>query len=116
MKTIRTEALKIALTLVLASPLPSYSQSGWTWQELPQMPISISNNAVTHGLVNDTPYVYTFSGIDTTKLFSGINLTSMRYNTISGEWSILPDLPDTLGKIAAGASTVNNIIYIMNRY
>lgn len=116
MKILTRVPLNSAITCLMFFYLNVHAQSGWTWTELPNMPFHISNNAVSHGMVNDTPYVYTFSGIDTTKLFSGINLTSMRYNTVSGEWSILPDLPDTLGKIAAAASTINNIIYIMGGY
>jgi len=80
------------------------------------MPERIANNAVCEGFVGDTAFVYSFSGIDTTKLYSGINLRSMRYNTITQEWSNLPDLPDTLGKIAAGANYVNGKIYIIGGY
>ncbi|MEM7162132.1 MAG: T9SS type A sorting domain-containing protein [Bacteroidota bacterium] len=92
------------------------SQTGWTWQELPPMPQAISNNAVCEAFANDTAYVYTFAGIDSTKIFSGINLQAMCYNTISEEWSVLPDLPDTLGKIGVGASFVNDKIYIIGGY
>jgi len=108
--------MKSCLIFIIALPLSIFAQTGWTWEELPSMPERIANNAVCEGFVGDTAYVYSFSGIDSTKMFSGINLTSMRYNTITEEWSMLPDLPDTLGKIAAGASYVNGKIYIIGGY
>lgn len=94
----------------------SIAQTAWTWQELPEMPEPVSNNAVCEALVNDTAYVYSFCGIDTTKIYSGIGLNSYRYNTITQEWSTLPDVPDTLGKIAASANYVNGLIYIIGGY
>lgn len=76
----------------------------------------VSNNAVVEGWANDTGYVYSFGGIDTTKIWSGIHLRSFRYNTISDVWDTIPSLPDTLGKIAAAASWVDSIIYIIGGY
>lgn len=88
----------------------------FTWTELDTMPFRTSNNAVTHVHVGDTTYVLSFGGIDTTKSSSGIHQKSMRYNVQSGIWNFIPDLPDTLGKIASGASSVNGIVYIMGGY
>ena len=84
--------------------------------ELANMPMPVSNNAVVGAIVNDTPYVYSFGGIDSTKIWSGITLKSFRFNTISNSWDTIPNLPDTLGKIASAASLVNNIIYIIGGY
>ena len=87
-----------------------------TWQELPSMPEKVSNNAVTAAVVDGIPYVYSFSGIDSTKECSGDHLKSWRYNTMMQEWSAIPSLMDNSGKIAAGASTVNNQIYVIGGY
>ncbi|NND95093.1 MAG: hypothetical protein HKN45_09520, partial [Flavobacteriales bacterium] len=91
-------------------------QYNWTWEELPLMPEAISNNAVAQGVIGEDVYVYTFSGIDTTKTNEGISLVSMRYSMNEGQWDYIEDLPDTLGKIAAAASSVDNIIYIIGGY
>lgn len=80
------------------------------------MPMAISNNAVTAATVNGVPHVFSFSGIDSTKIFSGISLKSFRYNTQTDSWDTIAPLPDTRGKIAAGASTVKNKIYIIGGY
>ena len=87
------------------------------WEELANVPERVSNNAVTTAEVGGTPYVYSFSGIDSTKDCDGDHLRSFRYNTSTDIWELIPDLPDNLGgKIAAGASTVKNKIYIIGGY
>lgn len=90
----------------------------WGWQmfEVANMPIAISNNPVVEGWANDTGYVYSFGGIDATKIWSGINKKSFRYNTITDIWDTIPDLPNTNAVIAAGASYVDSVIYIMGGY
>ena len=91
-------------------------QSGWQWTVLTDMPEPVSNNAIIAATVNGIPYVYSFAGIDSTKKYSGIHLKSFRYNTITFKWDTIPSLPDTMGKIAAGASTIKNKIYIIGGY
>ena len=76
------------------------------------LPEPVSNNAVCEGFVNDTAYVYSFAGIDFSKKYSGIHLRAFRFNTITGKSERIADLPDTLGKVAAAASRIGNIIYI----
>ena len=105
------------LILFLFFPSITYSQTGWTWTELKSMPERISNNAVTQGVdESGNVNVYSFSGIDSTKLYSGINLKSYRYNVTTALWEIITSLPDGQGKIAAGASTIKNKIYIVGGY
>lgn len=92
------------------------AQMDWVWTELPSMPFETSNNAVAAAEVNGVKHVYSFAGIDTTKVFSGIHLKTARYNTQSSVWQQIADVPDTLGKVAAAASTVQNIIYVIGGY
>lgn len=87
----------------------------WEVTEMATMPERVSNAAVTAGNVNGADYVYSFAGIDSTKLFSGIHLRSFRYNVQADSWEVIPPLPDDagMGKIAASADRVGNIIYII---
>lgn len=100
------------LLYALAAP----AQVQFTRTEMAPMPEPVSNNAVCEGFVNDTPFVYSFSGIDTTRHSGGIHLKCWRYNTVTDVWQPLPDLPDTLGKVAAAASRIGSIIYIVGGY
>lgn len=87
-----------------------------TITEISTLPERISNNAVCEGFIDGTPYIFSFGGIDSTKLYTGIHLKSFRYNTLTGKTIQIPDLPDTLGKIAMAASRIGNIIYIAGGY
>lgn len=88
----------------------------WIVTDKSSMPMRITNNAVSEGMVNGTKYVYSFGGLDSTKIYSGITLKSFRYNTLTDIWDTILSLPDTLGKIASAASTLKNKIYIIGGY
>ena len=108
---------QLLLLFVGLTSISAFGQDAWNWQTLPLMPERIANNAVTAAEVNGQTHVFSFSGIDQTKIFSGINLKSFRYNTVTQVWDTIPPLPDPMGgKVAAGANTVNNIIYIIGGY
>jgi hypothetical protein len=80
------------------------------------MILEISNNAVTEGTVGGETYVYSFGGIDSTKIWSGITKRSFRYHVATDSWEEIAPLPATLDNIAAAASTVKNKIYIIGGY
>lgn len=103
-----------SLTLLYLSTI-IYAQH-WSVSELSPMPEAISNNAVCEGFVNGVPYVYTFSGIDETKEYSGIHNRAYRYNTQTDSWESIQPLPDPMGKIAASANRIGDIIYIIGGY
>ncbi len=80
------------------------------------MPEKLTNNAVCEGFIGNHPYIYTFGGIDTSLIWSGISRHAYRYDVWTDVWDTLPDLPDTLGKLAAAASRIHDTIYIMGGY
>jgi len=108
--------LTAILFLLSFSNPPHLIAQSWEITEVATLPEAVSNNAVVEAFVNDVPYVYSFSGIDESKIFSGIHLKSWRYNTLTGAVETLPPLPDNMGKIAAGANRIDNIIYIIGGY
>ena len=76
------------------------------------MPEPVSNNAVaTNG-----NYVYSFMGIDTTKLYSGIHLKGFRYDIANNTWDTIPPVPDALTRIAGSAVAVKGKIYLIGGY
>jgi hypothetical protein len=106
----------IMFLLILLCSGPCIAQ-GQLFEELPSMPEAVTNNAVTGAMSGDTFCVYSFCGLDFTKIWSGIHLKAWRMNTVTGEWSSLPSVPDPAGgKIAAAASTVKNRIYVIGGY
>ncbi len=87
-----------------------------TVTEVGQLPEAVSNNPVCEGFINGVPYLFSFGGIDNSKIYSGIHTRSFRYNLETGESEVIPSLPDTRGKVGAGASRIGNRIYIMGGY
>jgi len=79
-------------------------------------PEAITNNAVAGASINNVNYIYSFGGLDSTKLFSGIHKRSYRYNITQNKWLQLPDLPDILPKIASAANRIKDTIYILGGY
>ena len=106
----------IVLLLSITGLQKAYAQFGWTWQEMADMPMPISNNAVTTGSEGGELYLYSFGGIDSTKIFSGITQNSFRYRVSDDTWEEIAPLPTSLPLIAAAASNVNNRIYIIGGY
>ncbi len=100
---------------LLLCPFFCFAQN-WEISTLAPLSKGVSNNAVESGIVDGVPYIYSFSGIDSTRIYSGIHLKSWKYNTMTDEWSSIDPLPDNLGKIAAGASRVNDVIYVIGGY
>jgi len=113
MKSFVSSILYLLATLTLSAQNQSFLLS-----ELPAMPEPVANNAVVSAMCGDTLCVYSFCGIDETKTPAGIHLKAWRYNTETQLWTQLPDVPDDTGngKIAAGASVVNNKIYVIGGY
>ena len=64
--------------MLLSATLFTNAQSGVNVTEVANMQMPISNNAVVEGWAKDTGYVYSFGGIDATKIWSGINKKSFR--------------------------------------
>ena len=93
------------------------SQSGyWSVSRVGTLPEATSNQAVSEGFVNKKAYIYSFGGIDSTKLYSGIHQRSYRFDVEMRQCERIEDLPDSLGKIASAASRIDNVIYIIGGY
>lgn len=102
------------ILFLLVSPL-CYGQY-WTEFYVTDFPEPVTNNAVCEGFSTEGVFIYSFAGIDSTLQSTGVHLRSWRMNTQTLMVDQLPDLPDTLGKIATAASRVGNVIYILGGY
>ncbi|MEO9534021.1 MAG: hypothetical protein ABJG68_03415 [Crocinitomicaceae bacterium] len=92
------------------------AQTAWTWTQKADMPFANANNAVTEGEIGGNPYVFSFGGIDTTKIYSGINKRAFRYDVTNDVWDEIDTLPVVLPLVASSANTVKNKIYILGGY
>ena len=81
-----------------------------------QLPEAVANNAVCEGFIGDKPYLFSFGGIDNSKIYSGIHNRSYRFDIQNGTAEEIDPLPDMRGKIAAAANRLGNVIYISGGY
>lgn len=106
--------MRLALLFILLSA-SSFAQS-WDITQVAPIPEPVSNNAVCEAFTPAGNFIYSFGGIDTTKSHDGIHLRSYRMNVDTEVWEIIPSLPDTMGKIAAAATRIEDVIYIIGGY
>ena len=88
----------------------------WTWTALAPLPMPTSNHALCAAEVNGLWNVYAFGGITSGLQESDIHRNAFRYDVAANSWSVLPDVPDTLGKIASAASVVGDTAYVIGGY
>ena len=88
----------------------------WTWTPLAPLPLPTSNHALCAAEVNGQWYVYAFGGITSGLQESDIHRNAYRYDVAADSWTALPDVPDTLGKIASAASVVGDTAYVIGGY
>ena len=86
------------------------------WTDHAPLPFRIANNAVAVHEHDGTTYIYTFMGIDETRIWSGIQRTAARLNLTTGLWEALPDVPGTVGRIAALAYGFGDKVYLFGGY
>ncbi|MEX2483707.1 MAG: hypothetical protein WED10_04080 [Brumimicrobium sp.] len=107
---------RMLLLILLSFGLNCFSQNGWDWTELAEMPNSTTNNALCGVFVNNQKYVYSFGGISDSLTYADIHQRVYKYNVTNDFWTEEDEVPDTLGKIGASASFVNNKIYLIGGY
>ena len=78
----------LSLFGVLLVPFLSVGQN-WAVTEVAGLPEPVSNNAVCEGFSSEGSFIYSFSGIDSTLLSSGIHLKSWRVNTSTLKYCVL---------------------------
>jgi N-acetylneuraminic acid mutarotase len=93
-----------------------FCQNEWQWTQLTSLPFPSTNHVLASGTSGENKFVYLFGGIDSTKLPLGISNKGLRYNVTTNVWETIQDLPSGLPRIAAGASTIKNKIYIAGGY
>jgi len=105
-----------AILVSLCFIFPGFGQNEWIWTPLADLPVPTANNALTQVNLAGQKFAYSFGGITTGLTYDNIHQRSFKYHVSSNEWTEVQSLPDTLGKIAAAASFVNNKVYIIGGY
>jgi hypothetical protein len=107
---------KFLILLFVFGAFQASSQIAWNWTQKADMPFANANNAVSQGEMAGNSYIFSFGGIDSTKIYSGVNKRAFRYDVTNDVWDEIDTLPAILPLVASSANTVKNKIYIMGGY
>lgn len=85
-------------------------------QELPPLPVAVTNNAVASGTIDSVRWVVSLLGIDSTRRWSGITRGAFAWTSKTRQWRRLPDVPGPRGRIAASAQIVRDRVFLLGGY
>lgn len=85
-----------------------------SWSEAARLPVPVTNNAVAAVSVKGGDFIFSFSGLDSTRTHSGIHSRAFRYDAARDEWSEVRG--PAVGRIAATAQAVRGKIYLFGGY
>ena len=85
------------------------------WTEGPPLPQPTTNNAVAAVTVDDDVAVFSFLGLDSTKIWSGVHSRSYRWDTSDPAWREIESVPGP-GRLASTAQVVDGKIYVIGGY
>lgn len=85
------------------------------WTPGPDLPQPVANNAVAGLVVDGRPEVYSFLGLDSTRIWSGVGSWAFRWRMDEPGWTVLPPVPGP-GRLAATAQAVAGRVYVFGGY
>jgi N-acetylneuraminic acid mutarotase len=85
------------------------------WKAGPSLPQPITNNAVAAVEIDGRVSVFTFAGMDSTKVWRGVTNVVYRWDTGDADWRAIEPLPGP-GRLASTAQVVQGRIYVLGGY
>ena len=86
------------------------------WTEAPELPAPITNNAVAAVRTSRGTSVFSFLGLDSTKVWSGVTRAAYRWDVGSPDgWRVIDSVPGP-GRLAATAQVVQGLVYVIGGY
>lgn len=88
---------------------------GLLWRRGPDLPQPITNNAVAAVEIDGVTSVFTFLGLDSTKVWSGVTDVAYRWDVGDSAWTEIAPVPGP-GRLASTAQVVDGRIYVIGGY
>lgn len=85
------------------------------WQEGPELPEPIANQAVAAVEVAGRVAVFSFLGIDSTKVWSGVTNRAFRWDMGDDAWRVIDPVPGP-GRLAPTTVVVDGLVYVIGGY
>lgn len=98
-----------------AEPDAEPGESEALWVAGPALPQPISNNAVAAIEIDGEVSVFTFLGIDSTKVWSGVTNVAYRWDVTSDAWREIEPVPGP-GRLAPTVQVLDGLIYVIGGY
>ena len=86
------------------------------WTDASPLPTPLTNNAVAAVTLADGLRLFTFLGLDTTKLHTGITRQALAYEVAGDRWTEVRSVPGPIGRIAATAVGLEGRVYLFGGY
>ena len=107
------------LTAACGSPAPAPAAGGaalWTIEAGPALPVPVANNAVAAAMVDGRPRLFSFLGLGTGRDHASITTRAFALDLAAARWEPLPDVPGTVGRLAATAQAVGPRVFVFGGY
>jgi N-acetylneuraminic acid mutarotase len=88
----------------------------WSIGRGPDLPAPVANNAVTAALVDGRPRLVSFLGLGPARDFAAITTHAYALDPGGTAWERLPDVPGTVGRLAATAQAVGPRVFLFGGY
>ena len=85
------------------------------WRAGPPLPAPVTNNAVAALELDGAVAVFSFLGLDSSKLWSGVTDVAYRWDVGSDAWRTVDPVPGP-GRLAATAQVVRGLVYVIGGY
>lgn len=101
------------LSCILVSLLLTFSARA---EQLPTLPIALSNNAVAKLELDGSIRFYSFMGLRAGKTYADISKQAFEYDVVAKRWRTLSDVPVAHGRLASAAVGVGDLVYLFGGY
>lgn len=112
----RIPSLILLISIVVMSCTEAPKNVKLQWNESLTLPTPISNNAVVSVNADDSFKMFSFLGIKSGKTFTDVTSEVMEFNSETSSWTVVPVLPDNIGRLASSAERVGDYIYIFGGF
>ena len=85
-------------------------------QDLPPLPIPVTNAAVANGTIEGVQWIVSLLGVDSTKRWSGITQRAHAWTSETRQWRRLPDVPGPHGRLASSAQIIRDRVFLLGGY
>jgi N-acetylneuraminic acid mutarotase len=85
-------------------------------QDLPPLPVSVTNNAVTTVATQGGQYVVSFSGLGSGKTHADVHSRTFVLDDTAMTWTEGPPVPGGVGRLASAAATIGDLAYVFGGY